>query len=261
MLGLWTYRGFIAESIRRDFHSRYRASLLGGLWAVISPLALIGVYTLAFSHLVRATLPGHQGNPLAFSIYLCAGLLTWGLFAETLSRLTSVFLDYANLLKKASFPRLSLIAIVIGSALVNFSIVITLYIGFLVFVGHWPGWVVLWVLPLLALQQLFAVGLGLFLGTLNVFFRDIGQFTSVLLQFWFWLTPVVYTLPALPQGAQRMLAYNPMVDLIASYQQIFLLHQPPQWPSLVPLLLLSLIVLTVGAVFFMRRQGEMVDEL
>jgi lipopolysaccharide transport system permease protein len=172
-----------------------------------------------------------------------------------------VFLDNANLIKKASFPRICLPAIVTGSALVNFGIIMTLYLVFLLLSGNWPGWVVLWALPLLALQILFTLGLGILLGTVNVFFRDVSQMTGVVLQFWFWLTPIVYTLQALPPVVQNALAYNPMLPIIDGYQRIFLQHLPPQWPSLAMPAAVTLVLLVLGFVFFMRRVGEMVDEL
>ena len=81
---LWHYRGFVLGSVQREFQSRYRNSLLGALWTIINPLAMIIVYTVIFSRLMQARLPGVD-NDLGYGIYLCAGLLTWGLFAEILA--------------------------------------------------------------------------------------------------------------------------------------------------------------------------------
>ena len=101
----------------------------------------------------------------------------------------------------------------------------------------------------------------MFLGTLNVFFRDVGQLTGIVLQFWFWLTPVVYTASALPEGVLRMLHYNPMYALIEAYQGIFLDQRMPQFSNLLPLLIITLFMLLLGARFFLSRVGELVDEL
>ena len=124
-----------------------------------------------------------------------------------------------------------------------------------------PARIILAALPVLALQLLFTPGLGILLGTVNVFFRDVGQMTGVVLQFWFWLTPIVYTVGTLPEAVQNALSYNPMLPIIASYQGIFLQHQAPDWASLISTSVLTLGLLLVGFVFFMRRVGEMVDEL
>jgi len=258
---LWGYRGFVWSSVLREFNGKYRESLLGAFWSVANPLAMILIYTVIFGQLMRPTLPGHEQTPFAFSIYLCAGVITWGLFAEMLGRLNNVFLEHGNLIKKANFPRICLPAIVALSALINFSIVFGLYLLFLALIGHWPGWALLALLPLLALQLLFTLGLGVFLGTLNVFFRDVGQLTGVALQFWFWLTPVVYTLPALPERARSILQYNPMQPLMAAYQQLFLGKAWPDFAPLFPLVLLTLAFLLLGARFFLSRVGELVDEL
>lgn len=258
---LWTFRGFVIGSVQREFNGKYRESMLGAFWSVANPLAMIMIYTVVFGQLMRPTLAGHENRPFAFSVYLCAGVITWGLFAEMLGRLNSVFLEHANLIKKANFPRVCLPVIVALSALLNFAIVFGLYLLFLLLIGQWPGWPILAVLPLLALQVLFTLGLGILLGTLNVFFRDVGQLTGIVLQFWFWLTPIVYTLTALPPMAQSLIRFNPMMPLISGYQRIFLDHQWPIWGSLWPLILVSLFLLMLGGRFFLSRAGEMVDEL
>lgn len=258
---LWAFRGFVLGSVRREFNGKYRESMLGAFWSVANPLAMIIIYTVVFGQLMRATLAGHESKPFAFSIYLCAGVITWGLFAEMLGRLNGVFLEHANLIKKANFPRICLLAIVALSALLNFAIVFSLYLAFLLLIGQWPGWPIFAVIPLLALQVLFALGLGILLGTLNVFFRDVGQLTGIVLQFWFWLTPIIYTFATLPVIAQKMLRFNPMYPLIAGYQTIFLDQKWPDWITLWPLCLLTLGLLLLGGWFFLSRAGELVDEL
>lgn len=258
---LWAYRGFIWSSVMREFHSKYRESLLGAFWAVANPLAMIVIYTVVFGQLMRPTLPGYEKTPFAFSIYLCAGVITWGLFSEMLGRLNSVFLESGNLIKKSNFPRICLPAAVTLSALINFAIIFSLYLIFLSLIGHWPGWSFVALIPLLALQLLFTLGLGIFLGTLNVFFRDVGQFTGVALQFWFWLTPIVYTTPALPENIRSMLEYNPMQPLMAAYQHLFLTQSMPDFITLWPLVIYTVGFLLLGAYFFLSRVGELVDEL
>jgi lipopolysaccharide transport system permease protein len=258
---LWQFRGFVLSSVLREFHGRYRESLLGAFWAVANPLAMIFIYTVVFGEIMRPTLPGHGDTPFAFSIYLCAGVITWGLFSEMLGRLNNVFLENGNIIKKANFPRICLPTIVVLSALLNFTIVFSLYLAFLAIIGQWPGWPLLALVPLLALQILFTLGLGILLGTMNVFFRDVGQFTGIVLNFWFWLTPVVYTFSALPDQAKDVLEWNPMFPLIRSYQAIFLDRHWPDWGQLIPLAILTLVLLIVGARFFLARVGELVDEL
>lgn len=256
----WMYRGFILGSVQREFQTRYQNSLLGALWTVLNPLAMILVYTVVFSQLMQARLPG-VANGLAYGIYLCAGILTWGLFAEIIGRCQSVFLEHANLLKKLSFPRICLPLVVVLNALVNFGIIFALFLGFLLVTNNFPGWAVFGVLPVLAIQVLFAVGLGIILGVLNVFFRDVGQLTGIVLQFWFWFTPIVYPLSILPEAVAPWLAYNPMAPLIQAYQGIFVQGLWPDWQGLWPMALASVLLCLFALSMFRKRAGELVDEL
>lgn len=258
---LWQFRGFIFSAVRREFQGRYQGSVLGGVWAVLNPLAMILIYTLVFSQFMGARLVGHEDRIFAYSIYLCAGLLPWGLFAEILGRLNTVFLENSNLIKKAQLPRASLPVIVVFSALLHFAIVITLFLIFLAVVGSLPGWALLVFPVILLLQLAFTVGLGITLGTLNVFFRDVGQFTGIALQFWFWLTPIIYVADILPPSIRYWFSLNPMWPVIHAYQVIFVERDIPNWFSLMPTTLLSILLLGLAAKLFLARVGEIVDEL
>lgn len=257
---LWAYRGFILGSVQREFQSKYRNSLLGAAWTVLNPLAMIVVYTVIFAQVMRTKLPGVDST-FAYSIYLCAGVLTWGLFAEITSRAQNMFLEHANLLKKLSFPRLCLPVTVVANAGLNFAIVFGLFTAFLILSGNFPGWAYLGLLPVLAIQIAFSIGLGISLGVLNVFFRDVGQFFGIFLQFWFWLTPIVYPVTILPEALRPLMSYNPMATLIAAYQTILVSGQWPNWQTLWPIALLSLLLCALGFRLFRKHAGEMVDEL
>ncbi len=221
---------------------------------------MILVYTVIFAQVMRAKLPGVEGT-FAYSIYLCAGILTWGLFAEMVSRGQNMFLENANLLKKISFPRITLPLIVVANAILNFVIVFSLFLIFLAISGNFPGWVILAIFPILLLQIIFAVGLGMILGVLNVFFRDVGQFFGIFLTFWFWLTPIVYPVTILPDALKPYMAINPMAWIMAAYQGILVEHQSPQWYTLWPTALLATLLCLLGLSLFKKNVGEMVDEL
>lgn len=257
---IWAYRGFILGSVKREFQGKYRNSLLGAAWNVLNPLAMVVVYTIIFSQLMRARLPGVD-SAFAYSIYLCAGSLTWGLFSEIASRGQNTFLENANLLKKLTFPRLCLPVVVITNALLNFVIVFGLFTLFLVFSGNFPGVAYLAVLPVLGILVAFAIGLGVTLGVLNVFFRDVGQFFGIFVQFWFWFTPIVYAPGVLPERVQALLAWNPMTPLMAAFQVALVQGLWPNWVSLWYPALVALILCAIGVRLFLRHADDMVDEL
>ena len=257
---LWDYRAFVLGMVARDFRGRYLGSVLGSSWAILNPLAQIVIYTLIFSQVMRARLPNIQ-DPLAYSLYLCAGLLTWNYFVEVLLRSQTVFLEQANMLKKVSFPRVTLPSYVFLSASVNFLIIWALFLAFLLVSGRWPGWVLVALVPLLLLQQTLAVGLGLVLGVTNVFFRDVAQVVGVGLQFWFWLTPIVYPVTTVPEVVRNMIAWNPLYPLVTSYQQIIVEHRWPAWTALWVVAAAALAVAVLSDTAFRRLAGPMVDEL
>ncbi len=257
---VWQYRGFVWGMVSREFQARYLHSLLGSAWALLHPAALIAIYTVIFSQVMRARLPGLD-DTFAYSIYLCAGLLPWNYFGEVVGRSLTVFLDNAALLKKVSFPRSSLPVILLLSSTVNFAIIFGLFLLVLTAAGRFPGWVVVAMVPLLVLQQAFALGLGILLGVLNVFFRDVAQLVAVALQFWFWLTPIVYSTALLPEGVRGGFALNPMAQLVGAYQQILLAGAWPEWSQFRLHAAGALLVLTLAFVVFNRLSGEMVDEL
>ncbi|UAC71470.1 ABC transporter permease [Burkholderia contaminans] len=257
---LWSYRGFILGSVKREFQSKYRNSLLGAAWTVLNPLSMIVVYTVIFSGVMHNRLPGVE-NRFAYSVYLCAGVLTWGLFTEIVGRGQNTFIENANLLKKLSFPRLCLPVIAVANALVDFGIVFGLFTVFLMFSGNFPGLAFVALIPTIALLVLFAVGLGITLGVLNVFFRDVGQFFGIVLSFWFWMTPIVYSVSILPERVQSWMRFNPMSRLIEAFQTILVRGAWPNWYSLWPVLVLALALCGLGFTLFRKHAGEMVDEL
>lgn len=257
---IWAYRGFISSSVKRDFQNRYTNSLLGVSWVVIHPLATILVYTVIFAKVMGARLPGVDST-FAYSIFLCSGVLTWGLFTEITSRAQTMFIENANLLKKLRFPKVCLPIVVICCAVLNFLIVFGLFTVFLVASGNFPGLVFLALLPLTALLVAFAIGLGLVIGVLNVFFRDVGQGFTIVLTFWFWLTPIVYAPSVLPGWTQSLVAFNPMASFMAAVQGVLVEKTWPAWNSLSYMMASSALLCLLGVRLFRRHAGEMVDEL
>lgn len=257
----WPYRDFVMGSIRRDLAGRYRGSLLGKLWVVIQPLAMILIYTLVFSRIMQSRLPG-VGGDFAYSIFLCAGLLPWGFFSDTLARCQNMFLDNANLIKKSAFPRICLPVIVTGITSFNFLVIFSLFFLFLLITQLLPGPGLLLILPVLLLQTLLALGLGIAFGVTHVFFRDAGQLVGLGLQFGFWFTPIVYPASIVPEWAYSlMLTFNPMAGIVGWYQSIFLHNQPPELITLLPATVWTLAMLGLAWLLHAQRGDEIADML
>jgi homopolymeric O-antigen transport system permease protein len=244
---------YIIEITRRDFAERFAGSVLGSLWAIIWPMVNLFIYIVIFGKIMGARLPGaSQMN--AYGIYLAAGLIPWTAFATTINRCTSVFLDKKHIITKVntSFPSLLLH--------INLSETITHVVSMLVFfmiltIQGYDFHRGLWLLPFLYyLQQLLALGLGLFAAILNVFIRDVREITGVILQLWFWFTPIVYTTDILPSIVQKAISYNPVYIIIQSYQRIFVFNDYPPFEALVLLTIITHFILIFS--FLMLRYLE-----
>ncbi len=257
---LWKYKGFVYFSALREFQIRYNGTILGVIWAVLQPLSIVFIYTVIFGELLSTRIAGDT-QIYHYSIYLCSGILTWGLHAEIVNRCQVMFLDNAEMIKKIQFPKSSLPFIAVFVSLVQFFIVSVIFILFLLLANAFPGWLFLGVAPVLLVQLIFSVSLGTILGVLNVFFRDIGQMTLIVLQLWYWATPIVYPLDILPTWLKPWMSLNPMFHIMNGYQRVFASQQWPNFSGLAVVFLLSVAMSLVAIWLFRRLSGDIVDEL
>lgn len=257
---VWQFRDFILASVRREFVSRYQGTQLGIFWPIAHPLALIVIYTLVFSEIMRPRLPGHESH-YAYSIYLTAGLITWTFFSDLLIRCVGVFVQNGELMKKVNIHPVAFPVISVASATIHFAIIMVLFVVLLLVLGRFPGMLILGMIPVLAVAVVFALGLGVLLGTVNVFYRDVEQSTGILLQFWFWLTPIVYPANALPNLVKAVLSWNPLWPIVRAMQDIFLDLRLPDWSTLVYPLVFALVLVSLGRAAFNKLAHELVDQL
>ncbi|MBF0375637.1 MAG: ABC transporter permease [Alphaproteobacteria bacterium] len=260
VLNLWRYRDFLRGAVQRELQARYRGSLLGMAWALLNPLAMIAVYAVIFSQVVSVKLP-RSDSSFAYSIHLCAGVLTWGLFAQIIDRSLVMFVHNAHLVKKINFPRVCLPALAVLNSIVDFAIIFSVFIVFLLLIGRFPGLPSLALAPLIGILALFATGIGVALGTANVFFRDVEQMARVILQFWFWLTPIIYPLSILPESIGRVAAWNPLTPVMIGFQDVLVGGQWPDWASLAYPGVIALACAALGAGLFRRHAADIADEL
>lgn len=258
---VWQWRGFVLGAAVRELRARYARSMFGWVWLIVPPTVLIAIYTLVFSRMARgAGLP--DGGRYAYSIALCAGLLTWQWFSELLSRVVGLFTNNAALLKKTLTPWYALLAVDLLVSLASLAIQMGLFALLLAALGRWPGWDALLFLPLLATQALFAVGLGLGLAVVQVFMRDIGLLVPVVLQIWFWLTPIVYPLGAIPAPYRHWLQANPITALVQGYQAVVLRDPLPlNWPAVAAVVAAGGLALALSARLVRRNLPLIHDEI
>ncbi|TPJ80185.1 ABC transporter permease [Mesorhizobium sp. B2-6-2] len=257
---LWQYRHFIISSIRGDLKGRFVRSRLGGLWFLLHPLAQALIFSIVLSEVLKARLPDTD-SPAAYPIYLLSGMAAWSLFNEILTRSMTVFIEQAPVMKKIAFPRLCLPIIVGGTALINHLLLLVAIFVIFIFLGHMPGRALI-LLPIgIVLIAAIGFGLGVILGVVNVFVRDVAQVMLIVLQLWYWLTPIVYPANVLPEQYAFLLNLNPLAPLAALYQDALLFDRWPSAESLVMPAALGMVSMAFAIVFFRRASPELIDVL
>ncbi len=277
LLELWSYRELIRNLVLRDLRVRYKGSLLGYLWTQIAPLLLMLVFWLVFSVFFQSSIA-------MFPVFVLAALLPWNYASEAVSGGARSVIDNASLVKKVFFPREVLPLVSVLSSLVNFllSLPMLLLVTVAVQLFYPPlreagrltnlSWTLAYLPVLLAIQTLLLSGLALGLSALAVRYRDVVHLVGIMLQFWFFLTPVIYSLDAIGGvTAQALRWLNPMASLVEFYREVLygsavpVPNVPtPAFPavdSVLRVLLTSLVVLALGYWYFQRRSGEFGERL
>jgi lipopolysaccharide transport system permease protein len=244
---------YIIEITRRDFAERFAGSVLGSLWAVIWPMVNLFIYIVIFGKIMGARLPGtSQMN--AYGVYLAAGLIPWIAFAATINRCASAFLDKKHIITKVNTSLSALLLHICLSETITYVISMLVFFIILLVMGY-EFHRLFWLLPFLYyLQQLLALGIGLFAAVLNVFVRDVREITGVIMQLWFWFTPIVYIPDILPSIVQKLMVFNPAYVFIGSYHKIFVFNDYPLFKHLIVLTVITHVLLFLS--FLMLRYLE-----
>ena len=244
---------FILELTKRDFTERFAGSVLGSLWAIIWPLVNLSIYIIIFGKMMGGRLPG-TSDMHAYGVYLAVGLIPWTCFSSVIARSASVFLDKKHIITKVNTSLPSFLIYINLSETITFLISMGILFVFLISQGYEFHSRLLFLPFLYCLQQFLAMGIGLFVASLTVFMRDFREMTGVVLQLWFWFTPIVYLFDILPGMVKRVVVFNPAFILIESYHKIFVFNTNP---SIRSLMILSGISVVIGCFsYFMFRYLE-----
>ena len=251
------HRHLIWQLARREVLGRYRGSMMGVAWSVITPLLMLGVYTFVFVGVFRARWPGmEQVGGVGFALQIFAGLLVFNLFAEFTNRAPRLIVDQPNLVKKVVFPLEILPWISLLGAL--FHLLLSLLILLLaarLFLGHLPVTAIAAPVILLAMVPLL-LGIGWFLGALGVFMRDVAQVIGPVVTAFMFLSPVFYSLQALPEALQVAMQFNPLTLIIEELRGVVIDGRWPRWHLLALYFVTASGLAVLGLWFFrLTRKG------
>jgi lipopolysaccharide transport system permease protein len=210
------YRDLILVLLGKEFKLRYKSTFVGYAWSVLHPLVLAFIFLMFFSVFMRLA---HFD---AYALYLIAGLFPWQWIANTCFGANMYFLGNGSLIKKVRFqPAMLGLAGVLNES-IHFACSLPVIVGFMLYYGRTPGLNWLWAVPaLVVLQVLMMFGVGLAIGTCNLFFRDLERLVSLVVQLLFYLTPIVYPLEMVPKGYAWILYANPFAAIVICWQGLF----------------------------------------
>ncbi|RMD84182.1 MAG: ABC transporter permease [Candidatus Dadabacteria bacterium] len=252
---IYNYKSLIFALTKRHLAQRYRGSLLGFLWSFINPLCLMLVYALVFKYYIRFSAVDH------YAIFLFTGLLPWLWFVSSLTEGVGSIVASGHLVTKAMFPAHVLPLVAVLTNLVNFILSLPLLFVFMAFYGvdFYPT---LFALPaLIALQAVFTYGLGLALASLNVYYRDVQHILGNVLNFLFFLCPILYPVDVVPERLRFTLDFNPLAVFTTGYHKIILDGALPSLLSWAFLLFSSLCALVLGIAIYNKNHETFAELL
>jgi ABC-type polysaccharide/polyol phosphate export permease len=264
-------RELLANLTLRELRGKYKRSVLGWSWSLFNPLATVAIFSVVFRFFLKIDFDtGKPSGLKSFALALVIGLLPWNLLSNGMQGSMAALTGNANLIKKVYFPREVLIVANIASWVVSLLIELAVVCVILLVVGNF---VLPWLPPVLLLvllQTLFVTGIGLGLSVLNVYFRDVEHLVGILLQLWFYATPIVYPITFVPREAtvlgwelpvRTLYGLNPMVRFVEAYRACLYHLRFPPLADVLYLVGATAVALAVGGFLFRRLEPKLAEEL
>ena len=252
---IWRYRELLYIFAWRDIKVRYKQTILGILWVIFQPIMTTFIFTFFFGNLAKI-----QSGGLPYSLFSLSGLIFWLFFSGSLQHASDSMVVNESIIKKVYFPKILLPLSSVITGLVDFSINLFLLLVYALMIGYFPRLIGLIILPFcLLLTSVTAVGLGLFLSSFNVKYRDVRYILPFFIQLLLFLTPVIYPLGIVSEKNRMIMALNPMSSLVELSRSVF-----SESYGLFPELLLisivsSFIILFFGLAYFRKTERFFAD--
>jgi lipopolysaccharide transport system permease protein len=251
---LWEYRELVYFLTLRDIKARYKQTFFGAAWAILQPVLTMLIFSVFFGRLAHIPSDG-----IPYPMFALAALVPWAFFANGLNQSSNSLVGNAELIKKVYFPRLAMpIATVLGGV-VDFALAFVVLLAMMFYYGKTPTANALW-LPLFGLLALVtALGMGLWLSTLNVQYRDIRHVVPFLTQIWLFATPVAYPSSLLPEPWRTLYGINPMVGVVEGFRWALLGTRTAPGPMIFVSALVAVTILISGGFYLRRMERTFAD--
>jgi ABC-type polysaccharide/polyol phosphate export permease len=243
------YKDLVLQSISRAIKTRYKRSALGVLWTMLNPLLMMIVLTVVFSNIFRFSVENYP-------VYILSGIVIWNFFSSSTSGAMSEMLWSGQLLSRIYVPKSLFAVSSVGTGLVNLllSLIPLALIALVIGVKISPA---VLVIPFsIVIITIFALGIGLILSTISVFFADMLPIYEVLLMIWFYATPVIYPTEIIPDNFRWLVMLNPMVYMVQIFRQPILQGTVPEPIVWLITIVSALIAIIIGSLVFTSKSNE-----
>ena len=251
---IFAYRELLYNLIKRQTKSRFKQSALGIMWAVLKPAGTVMILTIVFSYFAKFPSEG-----IPYPLFSFAALLPWTLFTSAVGAGVPSLVSNANLVTKVYFPREILPLSSIISASLDTLISAVIFIGLLFFYKVGITLNVLYVIPVVVIELVFSFGLVLLLAAANVWYRDVSYASGLLIQFWMYLTPVIYPLSMVPDRFKKIYVLNPMVGIVEGFRSALLKGIMPDMSLLGVSAVIAIVTLIAGYAVFKSKEFDFAD--
>ena len=251
---VWSYRELLIVLVYRDIQVLYKQAALGIAWAIIQPVFAVIVFSVIFGRVAQMPSDG-----IPYPVFAFAAVLPWTYFAEAVRRGGTGLVSDSDLVRKVYFPRLIIPLAGVIAPLLDFLIAFVILLGVMIWFGVMPSWRLLAVPPLLAIAALLALAIGLWLGPINVRFRDVKHTLPFMLQVWMYATPIVYPLSIIPAEWRWLYSLNPMVGVIEGFRWAVFGQGNPNLVAVGISLVVIGLLLIGGLMFFKRMEQSFAD--
>jgi ABC-2 type transport system permease protein len=251
---IYAYRDMISMLVRRELRGRYKASMLGFFWTFLNPLLQLGVYTLVFSTVMRM-------NVDKYYLFLFVALIPWLFMATSVQSGSSCIISQKDMVSKIFFPRQVLPIACVTTCFVNMLlcfIVVFIVLGLTIGLNFA---VLPYLIPVMLIEYILALGLAFLVSAVTVFFRDMEHILGIFVMVWQFLTPVIYPVEYVPERIMPLFSLNPMTSVIIAYQDILYFKSAPDLKTMLLALGMGVVFLAVGWIVFSKLQRRFAEEL
>ena len=252
---LWHYRALVWAFSARDLKVKYFQTIFGALWVVMTPLSTVGVMTFVFGLMIKI-----PSDDLPYILFYLVAIVPWYAFTAVLNQTVSSLEAHSGLINKIYFPRLVIGVTCVVNGAVDFLVGYCVAVGFAIYFSLLSLEFIIIMPLLLFIQMAWALGLGLMLAPYNARYRDVKHIVPLIIQLYYFASPIMYPVSVAPVWAQWIYKINPFAVVINAYRTALNGH-PTDWLSVLFALVVSCTVLAFGAFVFLRKEQNMVDVL